>query len=162
MKGPERSTTSEVTTTTVAVRVIFNASSSRKAGSSMAWRNAFVCRHPEVAAGSAVPTWTSSPALQLDLHRRAVADGLVDHAIALGQLEQLIELVGRRVGIDIEAQPDLREADRRVLGDAERATEIEVAFGRNDARTKRDIERGRNRFERHAGASNQSLQQHVA
>src|SRR5882757_9739667 len=42
----------------------------------------------------------------------AVLDGLVDHAIALGEFEQEIELVLRRVGIDVEAQANLGEADR--------------------------------------------------
>jgi [protein-PII] uridylyltransferase len=71
------------------------------------------------------------PSHPLHRHRnlRAVLDGLIDHAIALGELQQLIELVLRRVGVDIEAQADLREADRRLLVDAERAAKIEIALG---------------------------------
>src|SRR5204863_8573556 len=65
--------------------------------------------------------------LHLDVHRRALGDGLIDHAIALGELEQLVELVLRRVGRDVEAEPDLAEPDRRFLVDAERAPEIEIA-----------------------------------
>ena len=71
------------------------------------------------------------------LHRHrdlgAVPDGLVDHAIALGELQQLVELVLWRVGGDVEAQPDFTEADRRFLVDAERSAKIEIAFGGNDA-----------------------------
>ena len=60
--------------------------------------------------------------------RWAALDGLIDHAIALGQLEQLIELVLRLIGVDIEAQPDLCKADRRILGNAKRAAKIEIAL----------------------------------
>ena len=66
---------------------------------------------------------------QLHLDRRALLDGLIHHAIALGELEELIELLLRRVGVDIEGEADLRKADRRILGDAERAAEIEIALG---------------------------------
>ena len=63
----------------------------------------------------------------------AVLDRLIDNAVALGQLEQLIELLLRRIGLDVETQANLRKADRGVLGDAERAAEIEIAFGANTA-----------------------------
>ena len=104
----------------------------------------------------------STPRGELHLDRRAALERLVDHAIALGELEQLVELLLRRVGVDVEAQPDLREADRRVLGDAERAAEVEVAFRRHLAGLERNVERGRDRLERHAGAGDQRLEQHVA
>ena len=74
-----------------------------------------------------------SHALHLDVHRRPFGDGLEDHAIALGELEQLVELVLRRVGLDLEGEADRPEADRRVLVDAERAAEIEIALGRDGA-----------------------------
>src|ERR1044071_9809498 len=45
---------------------------------------------------------------QLHLDRRALPDGLIHHAIALGELEQLIELFLRRVGVDVEGEADLR------------------------------------------------------
>ena len=78
--------------------------------------------------------------LQLNFHRWAAADGLINHAITFSQLQQLIELVLRRVGIEIEAQPDLGETDRRVLGDAECAAKIKIAFRRHGARAKREPE----------------------
>src|SRR5579871_731418 len=99
---------------------------------------------------------------QADLDRRAVADGLIDHAIALGELEQLIELVLRRIAVDVEAQANLRKADRRVLGDAEGAAEIEIALGRHGAGLERDIERGCHRLQGDAGAGDQRFEQHVA
>src|SRR5882757_9346945 len=108
------------------------------------------------------PNAAASRALQLHLDRRAALDGLVDDAIALRELEQLIELLLRRVGLDVEAQADLREADRRVLGDAERAAEVEVALGRDLAGLERNVERGRHRLQGHAGAGDQRLEQHVA
>src|SRR5215472_7185290 len=93
--------------------------------------------------------------VQRNRNRRAAADGLIDHAIAFGELEQLVELVLWRVGVEIKAQPDLRKADRRVLGDAERAAEIEIALRRHGAGAQRDIERGRDRFHGDAGTSDQ-------
>src|SRR5262245_54200231 len=55
-----------------------------------------------------------SRAIHAHLDRRAALDGLIDHAITLGQLEQLVQLVLRRVGVEVELQPDLRKADRRI------------------------------------------------
>jgi hypothetical protein len=82
--------------------------------------------------------------------------------IAFGELEQLIEFVLCRIGMEIEAQADLAEADRRILGDAKRAAEIEIAFRRHPAGLERNIERGRHRLERDPGACNQGFQQHIA
>src|SRR5436190_5985790 len=103
-----------------------------------------------------------SHAVQSHLDGRAAFDRLVDHAIALGELEQLIELLSALVGVDVEAQADLGEADRRVFRDAERAAEVEIALGRDGAGLERNRERGRDRFERHARAGDERLQQHVA
>jgi len=44
----------------------------------------------------------------LHINRRAALDGLVDHAVTLGQFEQLIESVLGCVGVEIETQTDLR------------------------------------------------------
>ena len=93
---------------------------------------------------------------------RAVVQGLEDDAIALGQLQQLVELLLRRVGVDLEAQADRPEADRRRLVDAERAAEIEIALGLDDAVAQIDLKRRRDRLQRHAGAGDERLEQHVA
>jgi hypothetical protein len=45
----------------------------------------------------------------------------------------LVDFVLWRVGIEFEAQADLRKADRRILGDAERTAKVEITF-RRDAR----------------------------
>ena len=65
-------------------------------------------------------------ARERNLNRRPTFDGLVDNTIALGELEQLVEPVLRRIRLNVEAQADLRKADRCVLGDAERAAEIDL------------------------------------
>jgi hypothetical protein len=55
------------------------------------------------------------PPLHRHVHRRAIPYRLVDHAITLGQLEELIELILRRVGFDREvpaATPDRITAAR--------------------------------------------------
>src|SRR5262249_6025677 len=139
MNGPERSTTSEMKTTTPAVSAILKTSSSQneRSGDISKYypvipaersesRNPYPLFEkyaPDVTMDSGFAPcgapWNdrrSSP-LQRDRDRRPRADGLIDHAISLRQLKQLVELVLRGVGIEIEAQPDLREADRRVLGD---------------------------------------------
>src|SRR5262249_5763556 len=118
-------------------------------------------RWREAAAGSAARC-SASRAVELHLDRGAASERLVDDAIALGELEQRVELVRRRVGLDLEAQANRRKTDRRILGHAERAAKVEIAFGRYLAGLERDVERGRDRLERHAGAGDQRLQQHVA
>src|SRR2546430_1179852 len=98
-----------------------------------------------------------SRAVQLHLDRGTALERLVDDAIALGELEQRVELVRRRVGLDVEAQANRRKTDRRILGHAERAAKVEIAFGRHLAGLEWNVERGRHRLERHAGAGNQRL-----
>jgi hypothetical protein len=62
-----------------------------------------------------------------------VGEGLVDDAVALGQPDQRLELLGAGVGVQVEGQPDGPEADRGVLGHREGATEVQVAFGADRA-----------------------------
>ena len=62
---------------------------------------------------------------------------------------------------EVEAKPDRREADGRLAVDAERAAEVEVAFGVDAARDV-ELHRGRHRAERDAGAGDERLEQHVA
>src|SRR5262245_34999131 len=114
-----------------AVTTIFSASASQNSRSG----DISSCSACAAAvANSVTATVLLSHPLHLDVDRRPLGDGLVDHAIALGQLEQLIELVLRDVGRNVEAQPDGAEADRRILGDAERAAKIEIALRRHRPR----------------------------
>src|SRR3954464_10232377 len=83
---------------------------------------------------------------------RRGAEGLEDHAGALGELEELVELLRLCVGVELEGEADLAEADRRVLGDAERAAEVEVALGLHRAGPQLDADRGRDGREGHTGA----------
>ena len=55
------------------------------------------------------------------LERGRLRERLEDDAISLGQLDELLHLLGGRGGVEREGQADLREADGRVLGHAERA-----------------------------------------
>src|SRR5262249_11147589 len=61
-----------------------------------------------------------------------------------------------------ETQANGGKADRRILGDAERAAEVEIAFGRDLGGFQRHVERGGDRLQRHAGAGDQRLEQQVA
>lgn len=67
-------------------------------------------------------------ARQRHIDRRPIPDRLIDDAVPFGELEQLIELILRRVGFEIEAQTNLRKANRRIFGNAQRTTEIKIAF----------------------------------
>src|ERR1700733_10110899 len=93
---------------------------------------------------------------------QSTLQGLVDHAVALGKLEKLGELVIGRVGLDLEGKSDLRKPDWRVLGDAQRPAKVEIAFRGHRSGLERNIEGGRHRLEGDSGAGDQRLQQHVA
>src|SRR5579863_4669272 len=92
---------------------------------------------------------------------RTIPDGLIDHAITLGEFQQKIELVLRRRGIDVEAQANFGEAHRRFLVDAERTAKIEISFGSHDTGFQRHLDRGRDRFQRDTGAGDERFQEHV-
>ena len=93
---------------------------------------------------------------------RLLVDRLEHHAIAFGELHQRIDPLLRLVRLEFEGQADRPEADRRILGDAQRAAEVEVAFGRNGRAVELELQRGRHGLQRHAGAGDQRFEQHVA
>src|SRR5580658_9245914 len=114
MNGPERSTTIEVMTTTLAVSAIFSASSyqNRSSGDMGGTKVRYARLAHKEGQGQQTELQKLFFPFETYLDRGPAFDGLIDHAIALGEFEKLIELVLRRVGIDVEAEPDLRETDR--------------------------------------------------
>src|SRR3984893_13157372 len=130
--GPERSVMTEADTTNAAVIAMRRPSVRMKMSSG----NILHLR-PGLR-----PDDVKSHPLHRDRNLRAVLDGLVDHAIPFGELQEQIELVLRRVGCNFEAQADFGKADRRFLVDAERAAEIEIAFGNDVAGLERHLDRG--------------------
>ena len=83
-------------------------------------------------------------------------------AVALGQLHQRGHLFVRRVGVQIEAQADVAEAHRRILGHAQRAPAVDVALGMHRGIPQGDAQRGGHCLHRDAGTGHQRLHQHVA
>src|SRR5262252_107101 len=144
-KGPLRSAAIEATMTIVAVIATLSASPYQKNGSA-----------------SIAGIGAELRAAKLHLDRGAASERLIDDAIALGQLQELFELVGWRVGVDVEAQANGSKSNRRILGNAERTTEVEITLGRDRGGLDRNVERGRDRLEGDAGAGDQRLEQHVA
>jgi len=93
---------------------------------------------------------------------RRPGEGLEHDAVALGEAQERCELVLARVGVELEVQPHVLEADGRLLVDAERPAEVEVALGADGAAAHVELERGGDRPERHPRARGERLEQHVA
>src|SRR4051794_22279927 len=92
----------------------------------------------------------------------AVLDRLKDHAIAIGEFYQLIELFPGCFGVDVEQEADLLEANRHALGYAKRAAQVNIAFGRYYSRVDRNFEHRRRRSHRNTSAGDQCFEEHVA
>src|SRR3954471_109447 len=89
-------------------------------------------RLPATAAArqAACPSWIASSTwgastLPIDLQPGGTRERLQHHAVALGQLDELVDLLLLGIGIEVEAQPDRTEADGRLAVDAERAAEVD-------------------------------------
>src|SRR4029453_9512151 len=130
MTGPERSVMTEADTTNAAVIAMRKSRIRRKESSEDIYMSSLRTQGPIRAAyrlktrcstafASHDRLWLWVPARaslgrddssSYPLHRhrdfRAIPDGLIHHAIALGELEQQVELVLRRIGIELEAQAD--------------------------------------------------------
>src|SRR5688572_16953087 len=87
------------------------------------------------------PAATSLPAPDLDRQLRLVVQRLEHHAIALRQLEELIDLLLGSVGVDLEGEADRTKSHRGGLVDSQRTAEIEVALGGHGAFAQVDLER---------------------
>ena len=95
-------------------------------------------------------------------HFRGLVQRLIDDAIALGQANKGAQLIFRSVGVQVEVKADALKANRRILGDTQRAAKIEIAVGSNRTASNDDAYRCRDGVERDAGASDERLEQHIA
>src|SRR6202163_869437 len=95
-------------------------------------------------------------------HFRGLPQSLIDDAIALSQANKRTQLIFRCVGLQVEVKADALESTRRILGDTQSAAKIEIAFGSNHAALNNDAYRRRDGVERHTGAGNKRLKQHIA
>ena len=93
---------------------------------------------------------------------RGIAERLVDHAVALGELEQGGALFGGDGAFEIEEQADVLEAHGGFAVHAQGAAEIEIAFGADRCSGEGNFKGGGDGIERDAGAGDEGLQQHVA
>jgi hypothetical protein len=90
-----------------------------------------------------------------------VSQRLVDDAVALGEAQQRLELLGGRLGVQVEGQADGAEPDGCVLAHGQGAAEVQVALGGEGATVHGDAQRGGDGPQRDPGAGHQRLQQHV-
>src|SRR6266478_8429395 len=63
--------------------------------------------------------------------------------------------------VEVDVEPDGREADRRVLGHAQRPSEVEIALRSELPAPHRDLEGGGHGPKGHAGAGDRGLKEHV-
>src|SRR5450759_1073454 len=94
--------------------------------------------------------------------RGSTGERLVDDAVALRQPQQGVEVIVAGVGLELEAQLDRAEADRRLLAHGEGAAEVEVAFGAHDPCLDVEPERRGHGAQRDPRAGSESFEQHVA
>src|SRR3546814_8594958 len=81
---------------------------------------------------------------------------------ALGQLQQLVDALLWLLGVEIEGDADVAEANRRFLVDAQGAAKVEIALDDDAAARELEVDRGGDGIQSDAGAGGQRLQQHVA
>jgi len=92
---------------------------------------------------------------------RCLAQSLIDDAITLSQANKRTQLIFRCVALQVEVKAYALKSNRRILGDTQSAAKIEIAFGSNRAASNNDANRRRNGVERHTGAGNKRLKQHI-
>src|SRR3546814_16457117 len=66
------------------------------------------------------------------------------------------------LGVEIEGDADVAEANRRFLVDAQGAAKVEIALDDDAAARELEVDRGGDGIQSDAGAGGQRLQQHVA
>src|SRR3954449_10242020 len=91
--------------------------------------------------------------------RRAVGDDVEHSGAGLGLLDDLAQLLGRRIALDVERHPDLLVAVADIGIESEDAVEVDVAFdGRGDF-TQLDAAGGSDVDEAGGQTSGQGMQQ---
>src|SRR5215210_7320000 len=132
--------------------------------------------HPLARAFCARPEPTTSPpssgrsaatlpflAHPLCFELRRLGQGLSDNAELLGLFVQGVDLLGGRFGgFDLEHEPDVLEADRRLPGDAQGSGEVHVAFGDHFYAFSRDLHRRGDHLAGDLGARGERSQEEVA
>src|SRR5690348_1812317 len=71
---------------------------------------------------------TSSRPAHAYVQGHAREDRLVDDAVTFGELQQLVELLLGRVGVDDKCQPYRAETHPNILGDAKRPSKIKISL----------------------------------
>src|SRR5689334_16766493 len=90
------------------------------------------------------------------------AQGLEHHAVALGQLFQRGDLVGRGVGVELEPQPDRAKSHGCVLAHAQRPPKVEISLCPDLTAAHGKRQGYGHRAQRDAGTGHERLQQQVA
>src|SRR5690349_444643 len=94
----------------------------------------------------------------IDRDGRRLAQRLVDHAITLGELDEAGFLIVVEFALDVEGEADVTKADRRLLGDAQRAAEVEIAFRSDAGFANLEAKGGRDCIKGNAGAGDKRLE----
>src|SRR5438132_12002373 len=91
----------------------------------------------------------------LDVHAarkaRCLLQSLVDHAVALGQFQQRLQLFSRGIAIQVEMEANVFEPYRRLLAHAEGAAKVEVSLRRDRTAAERVSQRRGNSTQRSSG-----------
>jgi hypothetical protein len=90
-----------------------------------------------------------------------VPERLVNDAVSFSQTKQRGELFFARIGIQIELQSNLLEADWHVFGNAEGAAEIEIALRSKRRVAQRNVQSGSDCAQRDARAAYERFEQHI-
>src|SRR3546814_7421851 len=100
--------------------------------------------------------------LQRGRDARRLGDGLQHHAEALGQLQQLVDALLWLLGVEIEGDADVAEANRRFLVDAQGAAKVEIALDDDAAARELEVDRGGDGIQSDAGAGGQRSEEHTS
>ena len=118
--------------------------------------------HPARRGGRAErrpPLRGAQSVVDLDVDGHAVGDHVEDGRARLGALDDLAQLLGRRVALDAEGHADALEAVARLVVDAQRAAHVHVALERRLDRREPHLARRGDVDDRRRQARGQRVQQ---